>query len=76
MRLGALFASTLLLLSLGSLVLTRTPFSQSDAHAVGNEACIECHEHRQSEMDDEHERVTGYVWASPSCYGCHPDGRK
>lgn len=37
--------------------------------------CISCHEHRQSEMDDEHDDVGGYVYASSACYDCHPDGR-
>lgn len=39
-------------------------------------SCIDCHEHRQSEMDDKHDDVSGYVWASPQCYACHPDGRE
>jgi hypothetical protein len=34
-------------------------------------ACISCHEHRQSEMDNKHRNVSGYVYASPSCYNCH-----
>jgi hypothetical protein len=26
-------------------------------------------------MDDEHDDVNGYVYSSPACYSCHPDGR-
>jgi len=37
-------------------------------------SCTHCHEHRQSEMDDEHDEVSGYVWSSPACLQCHPDG--
>jgi hypothetical protein len=38
-------------------------------------SCIDCHEHRQTAMNSEHQGVGGYVWASPNCYACHPDGR-
>ncbi len=37
--------------------------------------CIECHEHRQSSMDNEHGGVPGYVWESMACLNCHPNGR-
>ncbi len=36
--------------------------------------CILCHEHRKSEMDDEHDDVSGYRWESRACLECHPDG--
>ena len=36
--------------------------------------CLVCHEHRQSEMDDEHDDVGGYVYESNACLSCHPDG--
>ena len=36
--------------------------------------CLTCHEHRRSEMDDEHDEVRGYVYESTACYSCHPDG--
>lgn len=39
-------------------------------------SCIDCHEHRQSEMNDKHDGIPGYVWASSACYGCHPNGTK
>jgi hypothetical protein len=52
----------------------------TDCHTNPNNfsvfSCIDCHEHRQSKMDEEHEGVTGYVYSSPACLSCHPDGRK
>jgi mRNA-degrading endonuclease YafQ of YafQ-DinJ toxin-antitoxin module len=39
-------------------------------------SCLTCHEHRQSEMDDEHDDVGGYVYESTACYTCHPDGEE
>jgi hypothetical protein len=39
-------------------------------------SCTHCHEHRKSEADKEHKDVkNGYVWSTPACYACHPDGR-
>ncbi|WP_319592237.1 hypothetical protein [uncultured Draconibacterium sp.] len=38
-------------------------------------SCIDCHEHNQTEMDSEHRDVSGYVYASLSCFECHPTGR-
>lgn len=38
--------------------------------------CLTCHEHRQSEMDDKHDDVGGYVYESNACYSCHPDGEE
>ena len=38
--------------------------------------CLNCHEHRQSKMDDKHREVRGYVYDSLQCYACHPDGRE
>ena len=37
--------------------------------------CVLCHEHRQSEADDEHQEVPGYVYSSQACYQCHPNGQ-
>ena len=31
--------------------------------------------HPRSEMDDEHNDVSGYVYDSPACYSCHPTGQ-
>jgi len=39
-------------------------------------SCIDCHEHSQSRMNDEHDDVSGYVWDSIACLSCHPDGRE
>lgn len=38
-------------------------------------SCLSCHEHRQSEMDNEHEEVRGYTYTSTACVQCHPNGR-
>ena len=38
--------------------------------------CLSCHEHRQSEMDDKHDDVPGYVYESGGCLSCHPTGRE
>ncbi len=37
-------------------------------------SCIDCHEHRQSKMDDEHRGRRNYVYESNACFACHPDG--
>jgi hypothetical protein len=39
-------------------------------------SCTHCHEHNKKEMDDKHDRVGGYVWSSPACYDCHPNGQE
>ncbi len=39
-------------------------------------SCIDCHEHRQSETDGEHDEVQGYVYESNACLACHPNGRE
>ena len=39
-------------------------------------SCVVCHAHEQSEMQDEHDDVSGFVWESNACYACHPDGRE
>ena len=36
--------------------------------------CIDCHEHNKQDMDDKHSGVSGYIYASPECLACHPDG--
>jgi len=51
--------------------------SCTECHTSGSTqvfACIECHEHRQSEADDEHSSVSGYSYNSQACYTCHPNG--
>ncbi len=51
----------------------------SDCHTVPSNysvfSCIDCHEHNRNDMDDEHQGISGYVYASAQCYACHPDGR-
>lgn len=38
-------------------------------------SCTDCHEHNQNDMDDKHDDENGYVYSSPACYSCHPDGK-
>ena len=50
-----------------------------DCHTTGDTrmfSCIDCHDHRRSEMDDEHDDVPGYVYESNACFACHPRGRE
>jgi len=37
-------------------------------------SCIDCHEHNQTSMNQEHRGISGYVWNSNACYSCHPNG--
>lgn len=39
-------------------------------------SCLNCHEHRQAEMDKEHKDVGGYSHNSQNCLSCHPNGTK
>ena len=40
-------------------------------------SCIDCHEHNdKAEVDDDHDKVTGYSYNSSACYSCHPTGEK
>jgi len=52
----------------------------TDCHEVPNNysafTCISCHEHNQQEMDDKHQGVSGYVYASEECFACHPTGEE
>ncbi|MBI9035604.1 MAG: hypothetical protein JEZ03_14165 [Bacteroidales bacterium] len=36
--------------------------------------CIDCHEHNQNDMDDEHGGIGGYLYESSACLDCHPTG--
>jgi len=38
--------------------------------------CLDCHEHRQTEMDATHAGIPGYLYASTQCFFCHPNGEK
>jgi hypothetical protein len=53
--------------------------SCSDCHRIPNTfttfSCIDCHEHRKSKMDSEHNGVNGYSYNSAACFNCHPDGQ-
>lgn len=51
----------------------------TDCHTnSGNYAvfsCIICHEHNnQTEVNNDHKEVNGYVYNSTSCFSCHPTG--
>jgi len=52
----------------------------SDCHTQPNNftvfSCIDCHEHNQNDMDDDHEGISGYVYNSEACFSCHPTGEK
>ncbi|KAF0197546.1 MAG: hypothetical protein FD166_1849 [Bacteroidetes bacterium] len=37
-------------------------------------SCIDCHEHNQADMDNEHNGIGGYAYNSPACFACHPTG--
>ncbi len=37
-------------------------------------SCIDCHEHNKQDTDDDHDEVGGYIYSSPACLSCHPDG--
>ena len=39
-------------------------------------SCIDCHEHRKTEMDSKHQGISGYIYASNECFSCHPQGTK
>jgi len=36
--------------------------------------CIDCHAHNQSDMDNHHREVGGYIYNSAACLECHPTG--
>ncbi|MBK6963349.1 MAG: hypothetical protein IPH20_05235 [Bacteroidales bacterium] len=50
----------------------------SDCHTNSSNyavfSCIDCHEHNQADMNDEHNDVSGYQYNSNACFQCHPDG--
>jgi len=48
----------------------------TDPNAWSVFSCIDCHEHRQSEMDEKHREVNGYSYNSQACYDCHPTGQE
>ena len=50
----------------------------SECHTTANNyavfSCIDCHEHNKQDTDKDHNDVSNYVYASSSCYSCHPRG--
>jgi nitrate/TMAO reductase-like tetraheme cytochrome c subunit len=52
----------------------------SECHTVQSNysvfSCIDCHEHAKTNTDEEHQGVSGYVYASNECFSCHPRGTK
>ncbi len=50
----------------------------SDCHTNSNDysvfSCLTCHEHNQTDTDNKHKEVNGYVYESNACYSCHPNG--
>ncbi len=51
----------------------------TDCHLTANFkefSCIHCHAHNQTNMNNQHRGVTGYVYTSQACYACHPQGRE
>jgi hypothetical protein len=36
--------------------------------------CFTCHKHNQTDTDDDHSEVSGYVYVSSACLSCHPTG--
>jgi len=38
-------------------------------------SCLTCHEHNKTKMDDKHKSIPNYVYNSPNCYSCHPQGK-
>lgn len=51
-----------------------------DCHTIPSDysifSCIDCHEHNQADMDDEHSDVNDYVYNSIACLECHPNGEE
>ena len=51
--------------------------SCSDCHRSSNVqsfSCLDCHAHQQSDMNSQHQGITGYQYTSQACYACHPQG--
>jgi len=51
--------------------------SCNECHTTGSYtafSCIACHEHNQTEMNNEHDDVSGYQYISSRCLDCHPNG--
>jgi nitrate/TMAO reductase-like tetraheme cytochrome c subunit len=48
----------------------------TDVSDYGLFSCLNCHEHNQADMDDEHRGEDGYSYNSAECYRCHPRGNE
>jgi mRNA-degrading endonuclease YafQ of YafQ-DinJ toxin-antitoxin module len=46
----------------------------TDPNNFATNSCIVCHDHNQSDMDEEHNEVSGYIYTSAACLECHPTG--
>ncbi|MDF1837487.1 MAG: hypothetical protein P1V35_06455, partial [Planctomycetota bacterium] len=42
--------------------------------SAGPGSCTHCHFHEEGISADQHMEVKRYVWSSPQCIACHPDG--
>ena len=52
--------------------------SCSDCHSNSSNyavfSCTSCHDHNQTDMDNKHQGIQGYVYSSDACFNCHPNG--
>lgn len=46
----------------------------TDSYDRKTYSCVTCHEHSSELMNPAHKAVTGYIFESNSCLGCHPNG--
>ncbi|MGD8439395.1 MAG: hypothetical protein PVG53_02590, partial [Holophagae bacterium] len=46
-----------------------------DQNNFGIFSCISGGCHPRIQTDEDHDEVMGYVYQSPACYACHPDGQ-
>ncbi len=50
----------------------------ADCHTLSSNysvfECITCHEHNQTDTDNQHLGITGYIYMSAECLACHPTG--
>lgn len=51
-------------------------FDCTDCHVSGfsSFSCTVCHGQFETRKEHDPEDVPGYVWSSPACYSCHPNG--
>ncbi len=50
----------------------------ADCHPNQNDyssfSCVACHAHNQTDMNSQHNEVSGYIYSSDACLSCHPAG--